>query len=86
MAEPFPLVINFEGDYGMKLFLVDPAKTLDQVAAEVRDALVGVLLRPLPPGTGLAIRRNADGSPLDGSLTVAEADLIEMEALDILHA
>lgn len=84
--QSFPLVINFQGDYGMKLLMVDPQATIDQVAQLAKDNLVGVLLKPLPEGTKLEVRRHQDETALDGGLKVADAGFVKMEALDIVHA
>lgn len=86
MSEQFPLVISFQGDYGMKLLMVDPQSTLSQVAEMAKGALVGVLLKPLPEGTKLIVRRHGEKDVLDGSMKVADAGFIKMEALDIVHA
>lgn len=86
MSEQFPLVINFQGDYGMKLLLVDPQSTLNQVVEMAKSALVGVLLKPIPEGTKLVVRRHGEKDVLDGSIKVADAGFIKMEALDIVHA
>ncbi|CCB65465.1 toluene-4-monooxygenase system B family protein [Hyphomicrobium sp. MC1] len=86
MSDQFPLVINFQGDYGMKLLLVDPQSTIDQVAAKARDTLVGIVVRPLPEGATLKVRRHGDASVLDGNMKVADAGFVKMEALDIVHS
>lgn len=86
MSEQFPLVINFQGDYGMKLLMVDPQTTLGQVAEIAKEALVGVLLKPLPEGTTLVVRRHGEKTALDSALKIADAGFIKMEALDIVHA
>jgi toluene monooxygenase system protein B len=86
MADQFPLVINFQGDYGMKLLLVDPQTTINQVAQLAKDSLVGVVVKPLPEGTVLVVRRHGESAALDGSVKVADAGFVKMEALDIVHA
>ena len=86
MSEQFPLVINFQGDYGMKLLLVDPQTTLGEVAERAKDALVGIVLKPLPDGAKLEVHRHGDAAALSNSLKVADAGFVKMEALDILIA
>lgn len=86
MSELFPLVIYFQGDYGMKLLMVDPQATIGKVAELAKDALVGVVVKPLPEGTRLAVHRHGEKAVLDSSMKVADAGFIKMEALDILHA
>jgi toluene monooxygenase system protein B len=86
MSELFPLVINFQGDYGMKVLMVDPQATVGDVAQLAKDGLVGVVVKPLPEGTVLVVKRHGEGAVLDNSLKVADAGFIKMEALDIVHA
>ncbi|PWR19505.1 toluene-4-monooxygenase system B family protein [Zavarzinia aquatilis] len=84
--DSFPLVINFQGDYGMKVMMVDPdTTTIGEVARIAHDELVGVVVKPLPPGTRLVVRRHTDGQPLDDGKTVAAAGLVFLEAVDIVH-
>ncbi|MFG1294250.1 toluene-4-monooxygenase system B family protein [Xanthobacter variabilis] len=84
--ENFPLVINFQGDYGMKVLMVDPSTTtIGDVARIAHDELVGVVVKPLPHGTRLVVRKHDDGSLLDDGLKIAEAGLVRLEALDIVH-
>lgn len=83
MSEPLPLVINFEGDYGMKMFMVDPAITVGELAADVRDQLVGTILKPLPGGAELSVFRNSDGSAVPAATVIGEAGFVKLEALDI---
>lgn len=82
----FPLVINFQGDYGMKLLMVDPEATLGEVVEQAKQNLVGVVLKPIPAGVKLEVRRHQEPEALDPGLKVGEAGLIRMEALDIVHA
>lgn len=86
MSEQFPLVINFQGDYGMKLLLVDPQSTLDHVVELAKDALIGVVVKPLPEGTKLIVRRHGESATLDSSKRVADFGFVKMEALDIVHS
>ena len=82
----FPLVINFEGDYGMKVLLVDPEATMDDVARIARDNLVGVVLKPLPPNTILRVRRHGESQPLASALKVRDAGFVKMETVDIYRS
>jgi hypothetical protein len=85
--ETFPLVINFQGDYGMKVLMVDPlTTTIADVARIAHDELVGVVVKPLPPGTRLVVRKHGSTETLDGTLRVADAGLVRLEAIDIVHA
>ena len=83
----FPLVINFQGDYGMKVLMVDPlTTTIADIARIAHDELVGVVVKPLPHGTRLIVRRHGSDQPLDDGLKVADAGFVKLEALDIVHA
>jgi hypothetical protein len=82
----FPLVCNYEGDYGLKLLLVDTADTMDAVADQARKALVGVVVKAPRPTAVLRVRRHGDRIPLPRSLKVADANFFPMEAVDIYQA
>ncbi len=82
----FPLVISFQGDYGMKVLFVDPQSSLADVAQTAKDALVGIVLKPLPENARLEVRRHGETTALNGALKVADAGFVEMEALDIVQA
>jgi toluene monooxygenase system protein B len=79
----FPLVCNYEGDYGMKLLVVDTGDTMDAVADRARRALVGVVVRRPRPGAVLRVSRHGERSPLPRDLKVGDADFVQMEAVDI---
>lgn len=82
----FPLVCNYEGDYGMKLLVVDTADTMDAVADRARKALVGVVVRAPRPTAVLRVRRHGQADPLPRTLKVGEANFIQMEAVDVYPA
>ncbi len=79
----FPLACNLEGDYGFKVIVVDDNDTIAEVIRKTTDQIVGVLVKPFPAGTNLQARIHGSDDPLSGSVTVKEANLIQMEALDI---
>jgi hypothetical protein len=79
----FPLVCNFEGDYGMKLLVVDTNDTMDAVADQARRALVGVVVKRPRPGATLRVSRHGEGRNLPRDLKVGDANFIKMEAVDI---
>ncbi len=85
-GETFPLVINFQGDYGMKLLIVDAGATIDEVAKLASNQLVGVVIKPLPEGARLRVRRHSDQVFLDGDVKIEAAGLVRMEALDIVYS
>jgi hypothetical protein len=79
----FPLVCNYEGDYGMKLLVVDTVDTMDAVADRAKKALVGVVVKPPRPSAVLRVRRHGERIPLPRDMKVGEANFIQMEAVDI---
>jgi toluene monooxygenase system protein B len=79
----FPLVCNYEGDYGMKLLVVDTGDTMDAVADQAKRALVGVVVRRPRAGAVLRVSRHGERSPLPGDLKVGDANFVRMEAVDI---
>ena len=80
----FPLVCNFQGDYGMKLLVVDSQDTMDGVAQKAKDLLVGVVVKPLKSGTVLRVTRHGESDYLPRNLKVGDAGFVQMEAVDIL--
>lgn len=82
----FPLVINFQGDYGMKVLMVADDSTMDDVARIAKDQLVGVVVRPLKAGARLVVKRHGQSEVLSGALKVRDAGFLKMETLDIFVA
>ncbi len=80
----FPLVCNFQGDYGMKILMADSGDTMDIVAQKARDALVGVVVKAPRPGTVLRVRRHHTEEFLPGDLTIEKAQFVKLEAVDII--
>ena len=80
----FPLVISFQGDYGMKVIMVPPGATMGEVATIASDQLVGVVVKPPPAGTTLKVHRYGEAEALPDALTIGEAGFIAMETLEIL--
>ncbi len=79
----FPLACNIQGDYGFKVIVVDDGDTIEEVIHKATDQIVGVLVKPFPPGTVLEARIHGDDNPLSKTTTVKEANLVHMEAIDI---
>jgi toluene monooxygenase system protein B len=82
----FPLVINFEGDYGMKVIMVNAESTIKEVIQTAADQLIGVVVKPLPKGTVLKARRHGDEEALPSDLKITDAGFVKMETLDIVRA
>lgn len=79
----FPLVCNFQGDYGMKLLMVDTSDTMDAVVEKAKSALVGVVVRAPKPGSVLRVSRHGHPEHLPRTLKVSDAGFMQMEAIDI---
>ena len=79
----FPLVCNFQGDYGMKLLMVDSEDTMDAVADKAKSALVGVVVKAPKHGAVLRVSRHGEREFLARNLRVSEARFVQMEAVDI---
>lgn len=82
MAE-FPIACNVQGDYGYKIIVVDDSDTISQVIQKAADAVVGFLVAPFPEGSVLQARVHGSDDVLSDSITVKEASLLKMEAIDI---
>ena len=79
----FPLAINLQGDYGYKGVVVDASRTVEEVINTSVDQIVGVLVAPFPEGTILRARVHGADNPVNNSLRIADANFIQMEALEI---
>ncbi|MEW6269786.1 MAG: toluene-4-monooxygenase system B family protein [Thermodesulfobacteriota bacterium] len=79
----FPLVVNFVGDYGLKVLLVDAELTIAEVAAEAARQLAGVVVPPVAPGETLRVRVQGRGDTLPDDVKLTDAGLIEMETVEI---
>ena len=79
----FPLAVNVQGDYGYKVVVVDDAATIEEVITTSVEQIVSVLVAPFPEGTVLRARIHGADEPLTNSLKVADANFIQMEALEI---
>jgi Toluene-4-monooxygenase system protein B (TmoB) len=82
----FPLVCNYEGDYGMKLLMVDSEDTMDDVARRAKEALVGVVVRAPRRNAILRVRRHRAREPLPRTLKVGNGQFVLMETVDIYQS
>lgn len=78
-----PLVINFQNDYGMKVFQVDAGLTIAELIKHVSDQLIDVVVKPFPPNTILVARRHGSDAALPENMRLSEAGFVRMETLDI---
>jgi len=81
----FALVCNYEGDYGMKLLMVDSNDTMDDIARIARENIASVFVPEPPPGTHLRVRKHGGEEFIAHALTVADAGFVSMETVDIIH-
>ena len=79
----FPLAINLQGDYGYKVVIVDDSNTIEEVIGTSVDQIVSVLVAPFLEGTILRARVHGANKPLNNSSRIADANFIQMEALEI---
>lgn len=79
----FPLVVNFVGDYGCKVLLVEDDLTIGDVAREAARQLAGVVVAPLVPGETLSVKLPGKDVPLPDDVKLADAGLIHLETIEI---
>lgn len=79
----FPLTCNVQGDYGYKVVVVDDEDTIAEVIRKAAGEVVGVLVPPFPKNVVLRARIHGADQPLSEAVTVRDADLAQMEAIDI---
>jgi len=82
MAE-LPLACNVQGDYGYKIIMVEENDTISQVVDKALAGVIGYLVAPFPEGTAFQARVHGADKPLSNTVTVKDANLLKMEALDI---
>lgn len=79
----FPLTCNVQGDYGYKVVVVDDEDTIAEVIRKAAGEVVGVLVPPFSKNVVLSARIHGADQPLSEAVTVKDADLAQMEAIDI---
>ena len=82
MAE-HPIACNVQGDYGYKIIVVDESNTISEIIEKAAQQVVGYLIPEFPKGTVLEARVHGVDEPLKIDITVKEANLLQMEAIDI---
>ena len=80
----FALVCNYEGDYGMKVLMVDSDDTMADVARIARENIASVFVPEPPPGSQLRVRRHGTDEFLSPDLTITDAGFVVMETVDII--
>lgn len=79
-----PLAINLQGDYGFKVVVVDDQDTISQVIDKAVEQIVGVLVAPFPDDAVLKAKVHGSDDALQPDVTVKQADLVQMEAIQIV--
>jgi len=79
-----PLSTNFEGDFILKLVVVDEDDSMDTVAQKTASHTVGRTVQAQVGGV-LRVRRHGASAPFARSTTVREAALIVMECIDVFY-
>ena len=82
----FPLVVNFIGDYGCKVLLVEDDLTIADVASEAARQLAGVVVAPLAPGETLSVKLPGNDVPLPNDVKLADAGLVHLETIELHRA
>jgi toluene monooxygenase system protein B len=79
-----PLTTSFEGDFILKLVVVDEDDTMDRIAAETASHTAG---RTAPARTGavLRVRRQDAASPFPRDATARAAKLVPMECVEVYY-
>jgi toluene monooxygenase system protein B len=78
-----PLTSSFEGDFILKLVVVEEDDTMDEVARKTAEHSAGRTVRARP-GL-LRVRRQGASIPLERDATVREAGLTAMDAIEVYH-
>ncbi|MDR5749044.1 toluene-4-monooxygenase system B family protein [Caballeronia sp. LZ029] len=81
----FALVCNYEGDYGMKVIMLDDDYSMEDVARIAKENIAGVFVPEPLPGTKLRVRRHGEEEFLPESMTISAAGFIQAETVDIVH-
>lgn len=80
----FPLAVNLQGDYGFKVVVVDDEDTIAAVIGKAVDQIAGVLVAPFPEDAVLKAKVHGADETLQPDITVKQANLPQMEAIDIV--
>jgi toluene monooxygenase system protein B len=78
-----PLTTNFEGDFILKLVVVDEDDTMDRIAAEIASHTAD---RTAPARSAvLRVRRQGAAGPFDRGVTARAAKLEPMECVEVYY-
>ncbi|MZR29636.1 toluene-4-monooxygenase system B family protein [Sneathiella litorea] len=79
----FPLACCVQGDYGYKIIMVSETDTIAEVVKKALAGVVGYLVAPFPENTIFHARIHGSDDLLPNDVTVKDANLLKMEAIDI---
>lgn len=80
---PFPLSVNFYGDFVLKLLVVDTENTIAEVAEAATENVIG--LHVAAQDAAVRVRIPGEAEPLPPDITVAEAGLTPTQTLDFYY-
>jgi nucleoside phosphorylase len=78
-----PIAVNVQGDYGYKIVTIEPEETVESLIKTAIKAVEGILVPEFKKGTEFTAKIHGMDSFLDQSKSIKDANLIEMEAVDI---
>jgi toluene monooxygenase system protein B len=79
-----PLASSFEGDFIVKLVLVDEDDTMDQVAVRTASHTAGRTVRARPPGV-MRVRLQGAAQPFQRDATVRAVGLTALATIEVFH-
>ena len=78
-----PIAVNVQGDYGYKIVTLEPDKKVKELIEVAVKAVEGILVPEFEKGTEFTAKVHGSDAFLDLGMTLKEAKLLEMEAIDI---
>ena len=78
-----PIAVNVQGDYGYKIVTIEPEDTVENLIRIAVEASKGILVPEFEKGTEFTAKIHGADSFLDQSMSIKEANLLQLEAVDI---
>ncbi len=78
-----PIAVNVQGDYGYKIVTIEPQKSIEELVEIAVKAVEGILVPEFEKGTEFTAKVHGREEFLDLAMTLEDAKLLEMEAVDI---
>jgi toluene monooxygenase system protein B len=78
---PLPLASNFQGDFILKLVMVEESDTMDEVAARTAAHSAGRTVRA--PSGVLRVRLQGEAEPYPRDATVRDVGLRALQCIDV---